>query len=178
MGFKLDLIFYTELRYFWPCRRKWSLFWEEVLALDRGRSLPSTSEGKACFLPACSPCLSTFSAGPCVETPPGFQQRGAMQERGAGRVSVKCRGCQKPVPRSSTELSQVPEFPKFTVYLWIKAVLAQTSGMSSALPRPGLATAPLQIPNGWGWLHGGGGILVGSYAKWNNRTRVQLPAVL
>ncbi|XP_073738585.1 tetratricopeptide repeat protein 23 isoform X3 [Callorhinus ursinus] len=60
-----------------------------MLALDRGLSLPSRSDGKACLLPACSPFLSTFSAGPCMETPPGFQQRGATQKRRAGNLSPK-----------------------------------------------------------------------------------------
>lgn len=83
-----------------------------------------------------------------------------MQERRVERVYVKCRGYQKPVPKSNRELSQGPAFPKFTaVYLWIKAGLAQTHGMSSTLPKPGLARAPVQIQKGWDLLDGGGGVL-------------------
>lgn len=46
----------------------------KMLALNGGLLLPSQSQGKACLLPAYNPFLSTVSAGPCVETPPGFQQ--------------------------------------------------------------------------------------------------------
>lgn len=129
-----------------------------MLALERGLLLPSRSEGKVCLLPAYNPFLSTVSARPCVETPTGFQQWGAAAGEEGWKSSHQVSWVSvKPVPKSSTDLSQVPAFPKFTVYLWIKAVLAEPRGMSSTLPRPHLAMAPVQIQNGWAcWMEGVG----------------------
>lgn len=130
----------------------------KMLALDGGLLLPSQREGKACLLPAYNPFLSTVSAGALLGDAPRLPTAGSH----GGEEGWKCSHqvswvSMKPIPKSSTELSQVPAFPKFTVYLWIKAVLAEPRGVSSTLPRPDLAMAPVQIQNGWGLLDGGGG---------------------
>lgn len=110
-----------------------------TLALDSGLSLPSMNEGKACLLPVFCPCVSTSLAGPCLETPPGFQQLGATWERRAGRVYIKCPGCWKPVPKSNTELSQSSlSFPSSQQFI---------RGLKQSWPKPmeratGQARAP------------------------------------
>lgn len=116
-----------------------------MLALDRGLSLPSRSDGKACLLPACSPFLSTFSAGPCMETPPGFQQRGATQKRRVGNLS----------PKAVQDFLRFPNFPssQFICGLkqcWLNPMEWAARCLGQAWPRP---------QKGWGLLDGGGGIL-------------------